>query len=154
MCYRKGNDDDQNFMKAKTSQGKKLAFGFLSRVGSKDKYAKRLDKLKQGVLQGNSDLNGPLQPGAVQHLSVYHQESLSSDCLSLGLSRTRPQRRGCIAHYVPSAMTENLFKESKLNHASSFAQEVVPQSSGGLIWRRGCCRRELKTWTSPLESTT
>ncbi len=51
-------------MRAKTSQGKKLAFGFLSRVGSKDKYAKRLDKLKQGVLLGNSDLNGPLQPGA------------------------------------------------------------------------------------------
>ena len=65
MCCRKGTDDDQSFMKAKTSQGKKLAFGFLSRVGSKDKYAKRLHNLKQGVLQGNSDLNGPLQPGAV-----------------------------------------------------------------------------------------
>ena len=52
-------------MKPKTSQGKKLAFGFLSRVGSKDKYAKRLNKLKQGILQGNSDLKGPLQQGGV-----------------------------------------------------------------------------------------
>ncbi len=53
-------------MKPKTSQGKKLAFGFLSRVGSKDKYAKRLDKLKQGVLRGNSGLNGSLQTGEEQ----------------------------------------------------------------------------------------
>ena len=50
-------------MKPRTSQGKKLAFGFLSRVGSKDKYAKRLDKLKQGVLRGSSGLNGPLPSG-------------------------------------------------------------------------------------------
>ena len=50
-------------MRPKPSQGKKLAFGFLSRVGSRDKYAKRLDKLKQGVLQGNSDLNGSMQHG-------------------------------------------------------------------------------------------
>ena len=53
-------------MKPKTSQGKKLAFGFLRRVGSKDKYAKRLDKLKQGVLRGTSGLNGPLQTGEEQ----------------------------------------------------------------------------------------
>ena len=59
---RKGDDED-DYMRAKPSQGKKLAFGFLSRVGNKDKYAKRLDKLKQGVLQGNSDLNGSLQHG-------------------------------------------------------------------------------------------
>ena len=65
MYCRKGTDDDQNFMKAKTSQGKRLAFGFLSRVGTKDKYTKRLHNLKQGVLQGKSDLNGPLQSGVV-----------------------------------------------------------------------------------------
>ena len=59
---RKGNDED-DYMRAKPSQGKKLAFGFLSRVGNKDKYAKRLDKPKQGVLQGNSDLNGSMQHG-------------------------------------------------------------------------------------------
>lgn len=66
-CRRKGkqdgDDDEEDYMKPKTSQGKKLAFGFLSRVGSKDKYAKRLNKLKQGILQGNSDLKGPLQQG-------------------------------------------------------------------------------------------
>ena len=50
-------------MRPKPSQGKKLAFGFLSRVGSRDKYAKRLVKLKQGVLQGNSDLTGSMQHG-------------------------------------------------------------------------------------------
>ena len=61
-CRKQSNDED-DYMKPKTSQGKKLAFGFLSRVGSKDKYAKRLDKLKQGVLRGNSGLNGPLQSG-------------------------------------------------------------------------------------------
>ena len=66
-------------MKPKTSQGKKLAFGFLSRVGSKDKYAKRLDKLKQGVLRGNSGLNGPLQTGEAQQEEAVGSSSRQRD---------------------------------------------------------------------------
>ena len=66
-------------MKPKTSQGKKLAFGFLSRVGSKDKYAKRLDKLKQGVLRGNSGLNGPLQAGEGQQEEALRRFSRRCD---------------------------------------------------------------------------
>ena len=69
-CCRKHSDAEDDYMKPKTSQGKKLAFGFLSRVGSKDKYAKRLDKLKQGVLRGSSGLNSPLPSGGPQGRKV------------------------------------------------------------------------------------
>ena len=76
---RKRNDDEDDYMKPKTSQGKKLAFGFLSRVGSKDKYAKRLDKLKQGVLRGNSGLNGPPQSGEAHQQKASRYSSWQCD---------------------------------------------------------------------------
>lgn len=143
-------------MKSKTSQGKKLAFGFLSRVASKDKYAKKLDKLKQVVLQGNSDLNGPLQRGEpsliAQPLSgdrSHHLYIMTCVCL---------QNK---EHLCENAVTIRVWglahgklKVCRNANKCSLPQGKVRRSSGGLTWHLGFCQNERKARSCPLGSIT